>query len=59
MIYAKWHIYRNKLNSEDIFFYKYLCDLRYYLVVEKNIALRQNKLQDFNKKWQKVEENMT
>jgi hypothetical protein len=59
IIYAKWHIYKNKLNYEDTFFYKYLCDLRYYILIEKNIALRQNKLRNYNKKWQIIEEHMT
>ena len=59
IIYAKWHIYKNKLNSEDIFFYKFLGDLRYYIAIEKNIALRQNKLQSYDKKRKKIEENMT
>jgi hypothetical protein len=59
IIYAKWHIYKNKLNSEDLFFYKYLCDLRYYISIEKNIALRQNKIQNYNKKWHTIEDNMT
>ena len=44
ILLAKWHIYKNKLNQSQIFFYKYLWDLKYYLVIEKSIALRNNKL---------------
>ena len=59
IILAKWHIYKNKLNGASIFFYKYLCDLKYFLIIEKTIAIRQNKLELYNTKWLKVEEHLT
>jgi hypothetical protein len=59
ILIAKWHIYKNKLNSSPIFFYKYLCDLKYHLVIEKNIALKHNKLTQHNKKWQIIEDYVT
>ena len=59
ILIAKWHIYKNKLNGSPIFFYKYLCDLKYHLVIEKNIALKYNKLAQHNKKWQIIEDYVT
>ena len=59
ILIAKWHIYRNKLNNELIFFYKYLCELKYALMIEKRIALRSNNMQKFDKTWQKIEEYIT
>jgi hypothetical protein len=59
ILIAKWHIYKNKLNSTPIFFYRYLCDLKYHLVIEKNIAIRQNSLQKHTKKWQTIEDYVT
>jgi hypothetical protein len=59
ILIAKWHIYKSKLNSEQIFFYKFLCELKYALVIEKNIALRNNTLAKYNVLWQKIEEYIT
>jgi hypothetical protein len=56
---AKWHIYKTKLDQSQTFFYKYLCDLKYFLIIEKTIALRNNNLGNFNKTWQNVEEHIT
>jgi hypothetical protein len=44
---AKWHIYKTKLDLSNIFFYKFLCDLKYYLIIEKTIAVRNNKLEAY------------
>ena len=59
ILIAKWHIYKSKLNSEQIFFYRFLCELKYALVIEKNIALRNNNLQKCNVSWQKIVEYIT
>jgi hypothetical protein len=36
IILAKWHIYKNKLADTSIFFYKYLCELKYFCNDRKN-----------------------
>jgi hypothetical protein len=59
ILLGKWHIYRNKLNQECIFFYKFLCDLKYYLSIEKTIALRNNKLTNYETIWKKMEDILT
>ena len=59
ILMAKWHIYKNKLNDTLIFFYRFLCDLKYFLSTEKNIHLKQGKIQNYNKKWQIIEEYIT
>jgi exonuclease III len=59
LLLAKWHIYKNKLNQSETFFYRFLCELKYYINVEKSIALKNNRLQQFNEMWQKIEEHLT
>jgi hypothetical protein len=59
ILMAKWHIYKNKLNESAIFFYRFLCDLKYYLIIEKNIYLKQGKLQTYTNKWQIIEDYIT
>ena len=59
LLLAKWRIYKDKLNSSDTFFYKFLCELKYYINIEKSIALKNNKIIKYNNIWQKVEEQIT
>jgi hypothetical protein len=59
LLIAKWRIYKDKLNNENTFFYKYLCELKYYINIEKSIVLKNNKLQKYDEKWQKVEDYIT
>jgi hypothetical protein len=59
ILLAKWHIFKNKLNQSQIFFYKFLCDLKYYLVIEKSIALRNNRLLAYQGLWQELEQHLT
>jgi hypothetical protein len=59
LLLAKWRIYKDKLDSSDTFFYKFLCELKYYINIEKTIALKNNKLTYYNNKWSKVEEQLT
>ena len=59
MLLAKWHIYKQKLNQKEIFFYKYLCELRYYIKTERNIAIRSNQPIEYINTWQIVEDYIT
>jgi hypothetical protein len=59
LLFAKWHVYKRKLNESEIFFYNFLCDLRYHLEVEKTIAIRNDMLDKYNNKWQVVEDYIT
>jgi hypothetical protein len=59
LLLAKWHIYKNKLNHSEIFFYKYLCELKYYIKIEQSIAVKNNKLAEYESKWKTVEEYLT
>jgi hypothetical protein len=59
ILLAKWHIYKNKLNQSEIFFYKFLCDLKYYLKIEKTIFLRIDKFNRYVDTWQKLEDSLT
>ena len=54
LLLAKWHIYKNKLNQSDTFFYRFLCELKYFINVEKIIAAKNNRLQEYTKMWQKL-----
>ena len=59
ILLAKWHIYKNKLNQSDTFFYRFLCDLKYYINVEKSIATKNNKLNEYMEMWQRIEDYIT
>jgi hypothetical protein len=59
ILLAKWHIYKSKLNETDAFFYKFLCELKYYLHIERIIAVKNNKLEEHNLKWHMVEDHLT
>jgi hypothetical protein len=59
LLLAKWHVYKNKLNDTEIFFYNYLCDLKFYLNTEKTILIRNNKTDKYKTKWQFVEDYIT
>jgi hypothetical protein len=38
LLYAKWHVYKWKLNESEVFFYNFLGELKYILHIEKIIA---------------------
>jgi hypothetical protein len=59
ILFAKWYIYKSKLNKMPPFFYKYLCNLKYNLIIEKTIALKNNKLALYNQEWQEIENYIT
>jgi hypothetical protein len=58
ILLAKWHIYKNKLDDSEIIFYKFLCDLKYYLIIEKTIDLRNNNYHKYLNKWQILEDTL-
>jgi hypothetical protein len=59
IVLAKWNIYRSKLDQSNPFFYKFLCDIKYNMKIEKIIALKNNKLMKYNKIWEILEEYIT
>jgi hypothetical protein len=59
ILLAKWNIYRTKLNLSTVSFYKFLCELKYYLVVEKTIALRNDNIKKYNEIWLPIENQLT
>jgi hypothetical protein len=56
IIIAKWHIYKCKLNEKQPFFYRFLCELKQNIVIEKTIALKNNNITKYIKKWQPMED---
>jgi hypothetical protein len=59
LLIAKWYIYKCKLAEEKLFFYKFLCDMKFYLIIEKTINIEQGKLDSYNKIWQNIEDILT
>jgi hypothetical protein len=59
LLLAKWHVYKSKINESEVFFYNFLRDLKYNLEIEKTIAIRKGNMQNYNTKWQMVEEYIT
>jgi hypothetical protein len=59
LLLAKWHVYKSKLNESEVFFYKFLGELKYILDIEKIIAIKNEKLHVYNEKWHFVENYIT
>jgi hypothetical protein len=59
LLLAKWHIYKSKLNQSNPFFYKFLCELKYYINIEKSILYKNNKIVEYFERWGKVENFLT
>jgi hypothetical protein len=59
LLMAKWHIHKNKLNESSVFFYKFLCELKYNIQIEKTIAIRNNTLKKYEEKWLIIEREIT
>jgi hypothetical protein len=59
LLYAKWHVYKKRLNESEVFFYNFLGELKYILDMEKIIAIRNDKLVKYITKWQMVEDYIT
>jgi hypothetical protein len=59
VLFAKWFIYREKINQRNTHFYKFQCELKYRLAAEKIIAINNNQLEKYNTIWRKLEQNLT
>jgi hypothetical protein len=59
LLLAKWYIYKCKLSDEKLFFYKFLCDMKFYIIIEKTINIEQGKLDSYNKIWKNIDDNLT
>jgi hypothetical protein len=59
ILLAKWHIYKQKLNEKEIFFYKFLCEIKYYINTERTIAIRSNQPIEYINTWKIVEDYLT
>ena len=59
ILLAKWHIYKQKLNQKEIFFYKFLCKLKYDIKTERTIAIRSNQPIEYVNTWKIVEDYLT
>jgi hypothetical protein len=59
LIVAKWHVHKERLAGNKPFFYKFLCQLKHHLVVERCIAIRNNSVQKFEKKWEAILDEIT
>ena len=58
LLLARWHIYTEHLNQQQPCLYKFLCQLKYKIKVEKQIHLRNNKITLFNNMWREIEEHI-
>jgi hypothetical protein len=58
VLFAKWFIYREKINQRNTHFYKFQCELKYRLAAEKLIAINNNQLENFNITWRDLEQNL-
>ena len=56
ILIAKWFIYVEKLNNNRIFFYKFLCRIKYKIRIEKVIYTRKNNMTKFLELWGQIEE---
>ena len=52
-------MYINLSWTNEVFYYKFLGELKYTLDIEKIIALKNDKLQQYNAKWEMVENYIT
>ena len=59
ILLAKWHVFKNKLAGTEMFFYKFLCDLKYFLIIEKTISIKQGQLYQYTQTWQQIEDYIT
>jgi hypothetical protein len=59
LLLAKWHVYKCNLDESEVFFHNYLRELKYHLDTERTIAIRNNKIQGYTKRWQIVEDYIT
>jgi hypothetical protein len=59
LLFAKWHVYKRKLDESEVFFHNYLCELKYNIDIEKTIAFKNDKMVGYMQRWQMVEEYIT
>jgi exonuclease III len=55
ILFAKWFIYREKINNRNTFFFKFQYELKYRLAAEKIIAINNNKLEKYTTIWRAFE----
>jgi hypothetical protein len=55
VLFAKWFIYREKINNRNTFFYKFQFELKYRLDAEKLIAIKNNNLDKYYAIWRIIE----
>jgi hypothetical protein len=54
LIVAKWHIYKEKLSGNSPCFYKFLCEMKYRLNMERYIAARNNRMSKYETEWDPI-----
>ena len=59
ILLAKWFIYVEKLNNNKIFFYKFLCHLKYKIRIEKITFTRTDKIHKYLELWGQIEDFIT
>jgi hypothetical protein len=59
ILLPKWFVYKCKLSQSQPFFYKFLCDIKYNLIIEKIIAQKYNTYIKYNQKWKMIEDSLT
>jgi hypothetical protein len=59
ILIAKWFIYTENLDEKILFFYKFLCHLKFKINTEKIIYLRNNTIQKYQNFWAQIEEHLT
>jgi hypothetical protein len=52
---GRWYIYVEKLQLQRPFLYKFLCQLKYKIKIEKMIYLRNGQLEKFDGMWGELE----
>jgi hypothetical protein len=53
---ARWYIYCEKLNLQEPFLYRFLCQLRYKIKIEKIICQRNGTIKKYANMWESIEE---
>ena len=56
---VKWRIYANKQLGDKTCFYHILCSIRYMIHIQKLIAMRRNKDNQFNINWGEIADYLT
>ena len=55
---ARWYIYVEKLNLQQPFLYRFLCQLKYKLKIEKNICIKNNQIKKYETIWENIEQHL-